>query len=64
MKKVGLLVLLMFGFAQVGGTEVDYSKMSINELNNALARAVQKGSFGEVQTLVGAGANVSEPHTA
>ena len=59
MKKVGLLVLLMFGFAHVGGTEVDYSKMSINELNNALIRAVEQGSFGEVQALVGAGANVN-----
>jgi ankyrin repeat protein len=58
MKKFGLLVLLMFGFAQVSGTEIDYSKMSINELDSALIRAVAGNSFDEVQTLVAAGANV------
>ncbi len=57
MKKVGLLVLVMLGFAQVSGTEADYSKMSTNELNGALIIAVKKGSFGEVQKLVGAGVN-------
>jgi ankyrin repeat protein len=59
-KKVGLLVLFILGFAQVIATEEDYSTMSITELNQALRTAVAKNAFGEVQKLVRAGANVNE----
>jgi ankyrin repeat protein len=59
-KKIGLLVLIMFGFAQVSSRAEDYSKMSANELNEALIKAVKKGSSEEVQKLVQAGANVNQ----
>ena len=59
MKKVGLLVLAMLGFAQVSGTAADYSKMSANELNEALIIAVEEGSYEKVQKLVQTGANVN-----
>lgn len=60
MKKAGLLVLGMLGFAQVSSAVEDYSKMSTNELNEALVVAVKKGSPGEVQKLIKAGANVNQ----
>jgi len=63
MKKLGLLVLLMLGFAQVSATEADYANMSAKELDAALVVAVKKGSFGEVQKLVGAGAHVNNEIT-
>jgi len=63
MKKIGLLVLVMLGFAQVSGTAADYSKMSANELNEALIIAVKKGSSDEVQKLVQAGANGNQKIT-
>lgn len=59
MKKIALLVLVMLGFAQVSAVEVDCSKMSTNELNKALVRAVEKGCFDQVQKLVRAGADVN-----
>ncbi len=63
MKKVGLLVLVMLGFAQVSSTAADYSKMSANELNEALIIAVKKGSSDEVQKLVRSGANINQKIT-
>ncbi len=62
MKKVGLLVLVMLSFAQVAGT-TDYSKMSANELNEALIIAVKEGSCDEVQKLVQLGAQVNQKIT-
>jgi uncharacterized protein len=59
-KKIGLLVLVMLGFAQVSGTAADYSKKSVNGLNEALIIALKKGSSEEVQKLVRAGANVDQ----
>ena len=47
----------MLGFAQISSTALDYSKMSANELNEALIVAVKNGSYDEVQKLVRAGAN-------
>lgn len=63
MKKVGLLVLVMLGFAQVACTTADYSKMSANELNEALIIAVKEGSYNEVQKLVQLGAQVNQKVT-
>jgi|GEM_PF-2251452 len=57
MRKAGLVVLSMFCFALVSSTDIDYSKMSATSLNEALVEAVRKGSSGEVQTLVQAGAD-------
>ena len=37
-------LLLLLGFAQVSGTAADYSKMSVNELNEAFVIAVKKHS--------------------
>jgi ankyrin repeat protein len=61
MKKVGLLVLVMFGFAQVSSAAEAYSKMSANELNAAFITAVKKRCSDEVQKLVQAGADVNIP---
>ncbi len=61
MKKVGLLVLVMLGFAQVSSTTEDYSKMSANELDAAFILAVQKGHSEKIQELIQAGANVNTP---
>lgn len=58
MKKIGLLVLVMLGFAQVSSAAEDYSKMSTNELNEAFIIAVKKSSSDEVQKLIRAGVNV------
>lgn len=62
-KKVGLLVLVMLSFAQVNSTAEDYSKMSANELNEALIIAVKKGSSDETQKLLRAGANGNQKIT-
>lgn len=59
MKKVGLLVLVMLGFAQVSSTAEDYSKMSANELDAAFILAVQKKDAEKIQELIQAGANVN-----
>lgn len=57
MKKVGLLVLIMLGFAEICIIAEDYSKMSAHELDEALIAAVKKGSYDEVQKLLKEGAN-------
>lgn len=57
MKKIGLLVLVMLGYAQSSNAAEEYAKISANELNEALIVAVKKGSADEVQKLVRAGAN-------
>ena len=61
MKKVGLLVLVMLGFAQVSSTAEDYSKMSIMELDAAFILAVQEHRSEKMQELIQAGANVNTP---
>jgi ankyrin repeat protein len=58
-KKVGLLVLIMLGFAQVSSTAEDYSKMLANELDAAFILAVQKKDAEKIQELIQAGANVN-----
>jgi|GEM_PF-2547065 len=60
MKKLGLLVLVMLGFTQLSSTAEDYSKMSTNELSEALIIAVRKDFSDEVQELVRAGADVNQ----
>jgi len=60
MKKVGLLALVILGFAQVSGTVEDYSKMSVDELNKALIEAVRKDSADDVKCLLEAGADVNQ----
>ncbi len=59
MNIVRLLVLVIFGFAQVSVAEVDCSKMSTNELNQALISAVERGCFDQVQKLLAAGADIN-----
>jgi ankyrin repeat protein len=62
-ENIRLLVLVMLGFAQISGTAEDYSKMSAEELNEALIIAVTKGSSDEVQKLIKAGADVNQKIT-
>jgi len=63
MKKIGLSVLLMFGFAQVSSPAEDYSNMSTNELEKALVAAVKKNDPGAVKQLLQAGANAHQELT-
>lgn len=44
MKKVGLLVLVMLGFAQVNSTAEDYSKMSTDELKKTLMEVIAQNN--------------------
>lgn len=60
MQKVGLSILVMLGFARISSAAEDYSKMSANELNEALIIAVKEGSSGDTQKLVQAGANINQ----
>lgn len=53
-------LLLLLGFAQITSTVEDYSKMSVNELNETLIIAVKRCSSEEVQKLVRAGAHVDQ----
>lgn len=64
MKRVGLSVLVMLGFAQVSGTAADYSKMSANELNEALILAATEGHANVVRELVKAKPKVDAINTA
>jgi ankyrin repeat protein len=59
MKKIGLLVLGIFGFAQVSSAAEDYSKMSPSELNEALDIAIHKGYLDVVEELIKGGADVN-----
>lgn len=52
-------LLLLLACAQFN-TPSDYSRMSADELNKALVVAVKKGSAGEIQKLVQAGASVHQ----
>ncbi|MBL4588346.1 ankyrin repeat domain-containing protein [Candidatus Babeliales bacterium] len=56
-KKIGLLVLVMLGFAQVSFAEENHSKMSEDELNEALITAVKKGKTDIARDLLTSGAN-------
>ena len=58
---VGLLVLVMLGFAQVIATAEDYSKMSSHELDAAFIFAVKNNHSEKIPDLIQAGANVNTP---
>jgi len=62
-KKIGLLVLVMLGFAQVSGTAKDYAKMSANELEEAFVTAVKENNQGAVKQLLQAGADAHQEFT-
>lgn len=52
MKKIGLLVLVMLSFAQVSGSEVDYSKMSTGELKKTLMEVIAQNNEDMVSKIL------------
>jgi len=53
-------VFLLLGCAQINSTVEDYSKMSVDQLNQALILAVRHCSSSEVLSLIQAGADVNQ----
>ena len=58
MRKIRLLFLIMLVFAQISRAEIDYAKMSANQLDESIIMAVRRGCSDEVQKLLLAGASL------
>ncbi|MDP3788563.1 MAG: ankyrin repeat domain-containing protein [Candidatus Chromulinivorax sp.] len=52
--------LFLLSFAQLNSTPINYTKMSVAELNQALISAVRRRSSSEVPLLIRAGANINQ----
>ncbi len=52
--------LFLLSFAQIYSAPIDYTKMSANELNQALISAARRRSSSEVPSLIQAGADVNQ----